>query len=432
MKKISWPRYLVLVLFISGCSGLPGLTPTPQVELPLSTSQPTQSVKPWHPAAPTSTRQGPVRLRIWVPPALSPAAGEPAGELIQSRLDEFQSRNPNVIIETRVKASEGPGGLLDTLSSASAAAPAALPDLVALPRDQLEAAALKGLILPIDDLTTVLDDQDWYPYAVDLAHLQNKSYGFPFAGDVLAQIYHTDQISEPLTSWTSVLQSNSSLAFSAASETPLFTLAQYQANEGQVLDDQGRPFLNSRKLGEVLSFYQSSSQAGIMQPELLTAFQNDDQVWEAFTQNRVDVIVTWASRVLQNPAAGTAIAQIPTPLGEPFTLASGWVWALVGSEDEKILLAADLAEFLTDSHFLADWTQASGYLPTRPSSLDLWTEAALKEQIGKIAAASRLIPPSDVMASLEAPLQQAVLQVLTDQAVPLSAAQAAASALTAP
>ena len=85
-----------------------------------------------------------------------------------------------------------------------------------------------------------------------------------------------------------------------------------------------------------------------------------------------------------------------------------------------------------DSHFLADWTQAAGYLPTRPSSLDLWTGAVLKEQIGKIAAASRLIPPNDVLASLETPLQQAVLQVMTDQAAPLSAAQAAASALTAP
>ncbi len=432
MKKFSWPRYFVLVLFISGCSGLPGLTPTPQVEQPLSTSQPTQSVKPWHPGAPTSTRLEPVRLRIWMPPALSPAAGEPSGELIQSRLDEFLSHNPNVIIETRVKASEGPGGLLDSLSSASAAAPAALPDLVALPRDQLEAAALKGLILPIDDLTTALDDKDWYPYAVDLAHLQNNIYGFPFAGDALAQIYHTDQISEPLTSWTSVLQSNSTMAFAAASEIPLFTLAQYQANEGQVLDDQGRPFLNSNKLGKVLSYYKSASQAGIMQPELITALQSDDQVWEAFTQNRVDIIVTWTSRALQNSAAGTTINQIPTPQGEPFTLASGWVWALVGRDQEKTRLAVDLAEFLTDSHFLADWTQAAGYLPTRPSSLDLWTEGALKEQIGKIAAASRLIPPTDVLASLEAPLQQAVFQVLTAQALPLTAAQAAASALTAP
>ncbi len=116
--------------------------------------------------------------------------------LLQARLDEFQRRNPRVSIETRVKAVSGPGGLLDSLTTASAAAPQALPDLVALPRDLLETAALKGLLLPLDNLTTALDDPDWYAYAASLARLQKNIYGLPFAGDALVLGYHPNGYSQ--------------------------------------------------------------------------------------------------------------------------------------------------------------------------------------------------------------------------------------------
>ncbi len=424
--------FLLIILLLTSCSNFTQPPATSTVDPSPSTEQiePTTSARLEF--TPTPLPEGPVKLTIWLPPTLSPISDDPAGSLLQKRLEEFQNRNLEVIIETRVKAVEGPGGLLDSLTTASAAAPAALPDLVALPRHLLEAAALKGLLLPLDNLTAALNDPDWYPYAIELAHLQNNVYGFPFAGDSLVQIYHTETITKPLTSWTSVIKAGRPLAFAAGSESSLFTLAQYQANEGQVLDDLGRPSLSAIELGEVLAFYQTLTQNGVISEALLAQLQNDDQVWDAFTQNQADLAIIWTSRYLSNPNNETAIAQIPTPRGKPFSLATGWVWALVGRDEEKRRLAVDLAEYLTDSHFLADWSLAAGFLPTRPSSLSFWPDQDLKPDIGLIAAAARLLPPTDIVSSLKAPLQLATLSIIKGQADPVSAAQTAATSLTNP
>jgi hypothetical protein len=64
--------------------------------------------------------------------------------LLQQRLDEFNERNPDVILHVRVKAQSGAGNMLESLAAAQAAAPAAAPSLVALSRTDLETAALKA------------------------------------------------------------------------------------------------------------------------------------------------------------------------------------------------------------------------------------------------------------------------------------------------
>ena len=88
----------------------------------------------------------------------------------------------------RVKAASGPGGLIESLSAASAAAPAVLPALVALSRSDLETAALKGLVFSLDGLTRIVDDTDWYAYARQLALIQGSAFGLPFAGDAIAPV----------------------------------------------------------------------------------------------------------------------------------------------------------------------------------------------------------------------------------------------------
>ncbi len=423
---------LALVLILPGCAGLP-VAPTVPPAYPTVQPQVSEATaSAWSPPTPSPTPEGPLKLRLWLPPQFDPAADSPAGVLLQARLDEFQKRNPRVTIETRVKAVSGPGGLLDSLTTASAAAPQALPDLVALPRDLLETAALKGLLLPLDNLTTAQDDPDWYPYAASLARLQKNIYGLPFAGDALVQVYHPGMIAKPPATFRKVLEAGQPLVFPAAGDQPYFTLALYSAGGGAVTDEQGRPYLNTLELTQVLTFYLSAEKAGVMPQALLTQFQEEDQVWEAFLGKQAGLAITWSSRFLGAHAEDIAMASIPTPEGKPFTLATGWVWALAGRNEGKRKLTVELAEFLTDSHFLATWTQAAGYLPTRPSSLGLGSNASLEQTVGKIALSAQLLPPTDVLSSLEYPLQQAVLAVLKGQSNPIQAAQAAASSLTGP
>jgi multiple sugar transport system substrate-binding protein len=153
-----------LLLFSTGCSGLlfhPG-SPSP-VRTASPTGPATQTVTansteiPTPAASPTADQpKGPLTLTIWVPPQFDPEAGTAGSDLLKKRLEEFKARRPGISLDVRVKALDGPGGLLDTLSSASAAATRVLPDLVALPRPMMEAAALKGLLHPYDGLSTAL------------------------------------------------------------------------------------------------------------------------------------------------------------------------------------------------------------------------------------------------------------------------------------
>jgi multiple sugar transport system substrate-binding protein len=438
MKISVFLVFVVILATLSACGGFlsAGSTPLPSQTAALNQTQSIEKTSSPHVTA-SPTPAGPVRLRLWLPPQFDPAADTNAGKVLQKRLDEFRKRRPGIELEVRTKAVYGPGGLLDSLSAASAAAPQAMPDLVALPRDLLEAAALKGLLRPFNNLTKALDDPDWYDYARQLSSIQDSIYGLPFAGDALALAYRPEIVPELPTDWSVAPENNPTLIFPAADPQALLTLALYQSNDGAVLDDQGRPTINTIALTDVLAYYLQAQAAGMM-PELLTQFQSDDQVWDAFQDSRTDVAVTWTSRVLSAgtnggaTAGGEAIAPLPTKDGKPFTLATGWVWALSARESRDQQAAIELAEFLTDSAFLADLTEAAGFLPSRPSSLKLWANTPLKPVLGEIAVSAHALPTADILSSLGSPLWQATIDVLSQQADPAAAALTASSSLTGP
>ncbi len=183
-------RFLTFTIFLSlltGCANISALLSTPEPAT-VSPSTNTPTATPTATITPTITPGGPRILRLWVPPQFDPAAGTPASTLLQKRLDEFATRRPGLQIEVRVKAESGTSGLLNALTDTRSAAPSIMPDLVALSRADLESATAKGLLHPLDGLTTLPDDPDWYPYAREMAHIQNSTYGLPFAGDALALV----------------------------------------------------------------------------------------------------------------------------------------------------------------------------------------------------------------------------------------------------
>ena len=441
--KIYFRLYLLAVslLILAGCAELPlpewfatppaspapGATPT-TLPTPIPTSE--AGATPGSGATP-ATPAGPATLRIWLPPQFLPGDDTPEGRLLQGRLDEFTQRRSGVRIEVRAKAVSGPGGLLDSLSAANAAATLALPDLILLPRAELETAALKGLLYPMDGLTNTLDEGDWYPYAQQLSHLQNTTFGLPFAGDSLVLLYRPAEIETPLDDWEAILELDQPLVFPAADEQALFTLAQYLATGAPIQDDEGRPVLDTQALAEVLTFYQTAEAAEIM-PFWLTQFSTDEQAWEAYHENRANLVVTWTTRYLSQLPGDTAAAPIPVPEGNPFTLANGWVWALSSPQVERHPLIVELAEFLTQAEFLSEWTAASGYLPPRASALAAWSNPVLRDLVDSIVQTAQVIPPTDVLAVLSPILHKATIEVLKEQANPAAAAQEAGESLANP
>lgn len=434
-------RLVFLALWLAACSGVGPATQTPQnrdgtaspgAVGPNATFLPTALLKTEVPTlAVTPTSSVSTMLHLWLPPELDPLGGTPAGKVLKARLTEFLNRQPGVGIDIRIKtANNNPGGMYNSLATASAAAPAALPDLVALPYEMLHPLALKGLLRPLEGLTDVMNDADWYGYARQLAFVQNSIYGLPFAGDVMVLAYRPMTIKTPPADWPALLKNTSPLAFAAADPKALCTLALYQGRGGAIQDGEGRASLQIEPLTQVLTFYQEAGKANLL-PDWLTQVMDDQQVWEAFRANRADLMVTWFSRYLANGQADIAVAALPIADGAAFTLATGWVWALATPDPESQVLSIRLAEFLTDSSFLADFTEALGYLPPRPSSLVSWSNPTQRALIGPVALSARLYPPPEILTNLGNILKEATLQIINKQADPESAARQAVQKLSA-
>jgi len=430
---------LLVLLAMVGCTSLPfnmgtrtqvfTLTPE-QTHLPSSPT--TQEVN--ETALPTTAEVTPVAslpmggllVRIWLPPEFDPKGNSTASELLNTRLEEYAAANPEVRLEVRVKALDGPGGLLDSLVAANAAAPLALPDLVLLPRPLLESAGLKGLLYPYDGLTKVMDDLSWFEYARQLAYLKASIYGIPFAGDAMVLAHRPSLLESVPHNLDAMLSLGEVLLFPATDPQALFTLYMYQAEGGRMQDAQGRPSLDEASLIKTLEYDQLASLSGVM-PYSLTQYSNDAQVWEAFLGNPYPMAVTWVSASLsqmQTEQDDLAMAPLPTPDGVPFTLATGWSWVLAGQDSARRTLSVKLVEYLVEKDFLAEWTYAAGYLPPRSDALQSWQEAKVRQVIEQISYSAWMMPSADLAATLGPALEQAVVSVLKAQSDPQTAAEA--------
>jgi multiple sugar transport system substrate-binding protein len=436
-------RVKLLSIFIPvvlvGCSAFPfgpgAISPTatilPVESQSLPTSVPSEypgSVSPTVTA--TNSRATPTGnsavLQVWLPPEFDPNVNEIASGYLKARLDEFSSANPGVSLEIRIKALEGAGGMLESLVAANAAAPKALPDLVLLPRPLLESAALKGLLFPYDGLTNIMDDQNWFEYARQLAHINTSTYGIPFAGDAMVLAHRPSLLGVSPHNLETTIGLGEVMLYAAADPQALFTISLYLASGGSLQDTQGRPMLDEAGITQILEYDKRASLAGVM-PVALTEYTNDTQVWDVFKGNAYPMAITWASIYLRDqltPQDEVTLAPIPTPDGLPFTLATGWGWVLTGKDEAKRSSSVRLAEFLVDKEFLAQWTNAAGYLPPRVDALQNWQESETRQVIEQISYSAWLLPPEDLVSSIGPALEQAVVNVIKAQSEPQTAAQA--------
>ena len=418
---------------IAGEFGLPPIlverTAAPSGEIvltPVGTSEVDSS------AQGTPTPIPPQVLTVWVPPEFDPDGGTEAGRLLGERLKAFSAENPDVeSVEVRVKAAAGASSLLASLTAANAAAPGASPSLIALRRSDLETAALKGFIYPMDGLTMSIDDADWYAYAREMALIQGSVYGLPFAGDALLLVYRPAYISNVPNNWDEIVETGKPLLFPAADPQAFLTMALYRSANGSITDSQNRPVLDPQVLTDVLSVYQQGSQSGAF-PVWLSEYQTDSQAWGGYTERRADWMVTWSNRYLSESLKDTSAVLLPSLGDEAYTMASGWVWALADPDPYRQALSQRLADYLVESEYLTAFAEPSGYLPTRPTALTGWSDQRTRSLISQIVLSAKLRPANDLVSSLGPVLQESALQVIQYKAVPDLQAQAASERLHIP
>ena len=394
--------YSVIFLLLTGCANLAPFLASRQ-PTPASVSQATSTPQPIPLSTQTALPVTDVRiLRVWLPPRFDPNADTESASLLKRRLADFEATHPGLEIEVRIKAEEGETSLLNSLSITSRAAPIALPDLIALSRPDLEAAALKGLLHPVDGLSTVLDDSNWYPYARELGHIQNIGYGLPFAADALVMVHRPGL---EINTWDDIFSSDESLVFSAGDPQALVALSLYISAGGRLVNEQGLPILDEEPLTQTLTLIQNGLEEQAFLPTMIN-YETDTQSLQAYRDGRANMAIAWALNY--HGVDDGIIEPIPSLNGTPHTFAPGWIWALAGSDPENQQVATELAEYLIADEFIGNWLEKTGYLPTRLSQ---------DVEVNAILESAQLMPANDVLLVLGPIMNQALIRVLNGDQV---------------
>jgi ABC-type glycerol-3-phosphate transport system substrate-binding protein len=143
-------------------------------------------------------------------------------------------------------------------------------------------------------------------------------------------------------------------------------------------------------------------------PPSLANVTNDAQALQIYRTGSANKAMVWY--LSYRPSEDGAVTPLPGLDEASFSYATGWVWALAGSDPENQQLAVELAEFLVAEDFIAEWTNATGYLPTRPSIVPEGDRT-----LTAILESAQPIPSRDVLAVLGPLMQEALTRVLNGE-----------------
>jgi len=367
-----------------------------------------------------------------LPSPFDPAAENPAGELLRQRLEAFQAEHPEIQLEVRIKELAGKAGLLSTLAAAHEAAPGALPDLLLLPAEDLNAAALKGLLSPIDSETIGRAAQESYDYALAAVKLDNALYGLPLGAQTTIFAYRKDAFQEAPVAWSTLLSGPATFAIPGGSPRAEFVLALYIAQGGTLMDSQGKPALQVEPLQNVLTFLLAAQDAGLLIPSSLQ-FTSAEETWKALRNGMAHAASAPLPAFLATPGASSLGAvPLPTADGEGIVLARTWAWSLAERPEQDRQAAIDLMAWLAEPSFASRWGRQVGLLPAAPAQLERWPQDATSALASRLLSVAQPSPRPEVWDLFGGPLQAALRATLAGDATPRAAAQEAAEKIQVP
>jgi len=430
---------VVLVACNADMNEFLGMPLTQATPVPTITPLPTEemvSTEPEPEATPEESVDDTVStILLWLPPLMDPANGSEAGEILQGQLDAFVEQNPNVEVVVRIKAETGPASLIESLTAVSAVAPLELPSLIVLDRSSLESAAKKGLILPMGDYSTVINEVDWFQYARSLSIIGDSSFGLPLMGDALVMVMRetpevegsdeTADVIQPVEEEEEVQQ----IAFWQADPEAALLLNHYLTLDGSLVDDENQVILDADVVAQVYASLLAQKEEGILYTPT-NALTSHQDVWALFLNETVDIVIVPSTFPLAGLPENSRILPLTSVAEYDHTLANGWTIALADPLPERRELAVNLAESLTEVNFMGLWTEALAYLPVRDTAFESWQPASQTQRLSVISVSAEIYPSQEIV-QVVAPALQAGLSALFDENLtPEEAAQIAAEKLT--
>ncbi|HPS41630.1 MAG TPA: extracellular solute-binding protein [Anaerolineaceae bacterium] len=429
LRKLPAFLFLLLTLSLSGCQAVLDRFPFLQ-----SSPTPEPTVQATSPAVfePTSTPEmaatEPEIISIWLPPQFDPNNNSAAGNLMKAQMAAFSDAYPEVKLEVRLKAVQGSGGLMDSLMTASAAAPDVVPGLILLPRADFEQAALTGLLLPVEPSEFPLKDEEYFPFALEMVELKDLRYGLPFSGDLLVFAYNSQQIGFPPRTLSSLYQQKSITTFPGADRQGLIPLLSY-LNAGGTLELKDNVLsLQEKALLSALEWVNNGVNNGLF-PFSIAEMTDFDQSFASLQSAQSTYAFTWASRVLDDSTNKYSFNSLPSDQATSFTLADGWVLAFPQASTARHEHALNLARLLTSPVFQQTWSEAAGVVPVSSSILTAWKDKALSGILLPIAASARMVPSQFILGISGPLLSQATQELIRQQVTTIEASNKILEAL---
>ncbi len=428
----------MLVLALAGCATAPEAIPTatpaivPVVRsagvlaLPAMTATPSPS--PAAPPTPTATSTPVERpdVVVWWPADLWPASESPASAVLQAQIQDARDML-DLTIQVRERRLDGTGGILSALRAAKTIAPAAMPDLILIPRQHLSSLIESGLLVPLDDLLRDTLERDFFPPARALGRFQEAQYGIAYTLNLQHIVYRESTFSAPPSTLSAVLESGQPIAFTTGSPTALI---QYVAAGGRLVDENGLPVLDEAPLLAVLEFYEQAAADGLLDNSILE-YQSPTAYWDNFLRGGLGLAQVDAVFFLSvhQQTAQLRAAPIPTLDGRGLTTLDGWLWVMTATDAARQPQAAAFLDWMLRVENQAAFTEAMRRLPSQRPALRLAGLGDYADLVEDLLDEEHVIPASAISSTAATSLQNALVAVLNRTRLPADAAAEAVAGM---
>ncbi|MBI5957570.1 MAG: extracellular solute-binding protein [Chloroflexi bacterium] len=418
---------MVLALGLSACAGELVETPviveeTPTAPLPegssvLPASRGLSLERGLEAATPTPNAQAAlqaVSVRVWWPEELYPQDAGAAENVLLAQFEDFRLTYTSYVLEVRRKRTNGMGGILPTLRTASPVAPSAMPDLTLMRRADMVTAATEGLIVPLENWLPPDLMGDLLPGTRALGEIDGVLYGLPYTLNIYHNVYRISPSEQVPLTFAGVLEQQPVYLFPAGALSGNWTLLlQYRAAGGRLVDDSGSSVLDRPALVTVLDYYAKAVEAGIFDPSLLN-YADVDGYWDSFVSTGIDMAAVDSATYLRRKSSlhNVGVTPIPTESGSPVTALDGWVWVLTTQDPDRQTRARAFLSWMMRISEQSLFSEAFGILPSQKRALRLWEDQDYAQFAQGLVAAAELIPDTQRTGGAAEALQTGLAAVL--------------------
>jgi ABC-type glycerol-3-phosphate transport system substrate-binding protein len=409
--RIAFTFLLGFQFFLSGCSGIiqPGVINASDTPNPVSTSAPLQPTKNSATPSDESIDNSTETLILWVPDDFAINSGEQVQKLLIDRLDAFEIDNPGIIIDLRFKNVKQKESMMDLLNTANRVAPSVLPDLILLNRNDMETAAIKGLLVPFDHFPPKAENNGIFPGFEDPGKLQGSTFGIPAAGD---GIFVIDKKfgGEQLPVWKDIL--NSSLKIGSNLNDPNGTvfIALYLSAGGELTDVNGKPHLDQVIFTQLLTFIRETRIQSAF-PDWALLASDWTEVSKRFENGESDMEINWYSSTRQNGLDQYSYHGLPGLSDSSATILSGWYWSLANPAPDRPSIRMELLSFLSQPVFASQWSNIAGYLPVSNQEWPIFSSSSAELQ--SILESAKPLPDTSILITVGPVIRDAAIRAYT-------------------